>query len=265
MSLLPSDPVLAPETLDVVWFAGLDATRFLNDLISQEIGDMDAGETRRSFLLGPQGKLEFLLWVLVEDDRIGLATDQGRGEELAAALKRYRIRVDVEISLEAEHVTVILGGGKGWDVSWRGVPRRLVIGERPDLDQMSIEDYTNLRVAAGEPSWGVDVDESTIPHESGLVPASVDFTKGCFLGQELVARIDSRGGNVPRRLVRLRTDGSLETGSELISDGKSVGRVTTAAGEEGLGVVHRDISSGASVLMSGQSVVVEELPAKTHA
>jgi len=247
-----------------VWFGGADAVRFLNDLISQDIGDMETGETRRSFLLGPQGKLDFLLWVIRDRERIGLVTDGGRGDDLAAALGRYRIRVDVAIQPEPGDVWLIVGEGEGFDVSWPGVTRRLVIGERPDLRVGAPDEYERLRVEAGEPAWGVDVDHGTIPHESGLVAVSVDFTKGCFLGQELVARIDSRGGNVPWHLrIVEAADGALQPGATLMADGKEVGRVTSAAGRVGLASVRREVEVGAQVEVAGATAVVKALPDKS--
>jgi folate-binding protein YgfZ len=257
--LLPSETAwVAPESPDVVWFSGADATRFLNDLISQEIGDLETGEARRSFLLGPQGKLEFLLWVIKDGQRTGLVTDPGRGEALTQALGRYRIRVDVEIELETSDVWLVVGNWDGADVSWPGIERHLVVGDRPDLATGSSQVYEGLRIAAGEPAWGVDVDETTIPHESGLVPASVDFDKGCFLGQELVARIDSRGGNVPRHLRRLDTGGSeLEVGSTLTMGGKTVGLVTSATVGTALAMVRREVVVGDTVEVEGATAVVK--------
>src|SRR5918996_1336548 len=76
---------IAPEQPDLVWFSGTDHLRFLNDIISQELGDMEPGQAHRSFLLTPQGKLDFLLWAIREEERIGLVTDPGRGESLASA------------------------------------------------------------------------------------------------------------------------------------------------------------------------------------
>jgi folate-binding protein YgfZ len=258
-----SEPVwLAPESPDLVWFGGADATRFLNDLISQEIGDMASGESRRSLLLAPQGKLEFLLWVIKEGDRIGLVTDAGRGEELAQALRRYLIRVDVEIDPETEPVSLVMGSWDGYDVSWSGVERHLVVGERPDLPVGTAGEYERLRIGAGEPAWARDVDEGTIPHESGLVPVSVDFDKGCFLGQELVARIDSRGGNTPRHLRRVEAgDGALEVGMPLVKEGKEVGKVTSAVGGLGLAMVRREVEVGDEVDAGGVMALVKGLPA----
>jgi folate-binding protein YgfZ len=252
---------IAPESPDIVWFAGSDATRFLNDLISQEIGDMADGEARRSFLLAPQGKLAFILWVIRDGDRLGLVTEPGRGAELAATLTRYRIRVDVEIAEERDGVWLIVGDGEGFDVSWSGVPRSLVVGERPDLPAGNPQEYEKLRVAAGEPAWDVDVDESTIPHESGLVRASVDFTKGCFLGQELVARIDSRGGNTPRHLRLIEAvDGELVRGVTLTKDGNEVGTVSSAAGKSGLAMVRREVEVGERLVAGDLAVQVRSVP-----
>jgi folate-binding Fe-S cluster repair protein YgfZ len=157
---------LAPTQPDVVWFSGTDSLRFLNDLISQEIGGMEPGDSRRSFLLEPQGKLRFLLWVIRDGDRYGLITEDGRGSELVSALGRYRIRVDVEIEEEEGGAWIVVGECDGYDLSWPGVERRLVIGDRPELPDGFEAEYEQLRVLAGEPKWGVDVDDNTIPHES---------------------------------------------------------------------------------------------------
>ena len=258
-----SETSLAPVSAEVVWFSGDDALRFLDDLISQEIADMKPGDTRRSLLLGPQGKLEFVLWVVRDEGRIGLMTEPGRAEELATALGRYRIRVDVEIAPEADDVSVVVGDWDGYDVSWAGVRRTLVIGKRPELPIMPAMDYDALRIRAGEPLWGVDVGEGTIPHESSLVPVSVDFAKGCYLGQELVARIDSRGGNAPRRLLLVDGEGADLAPGPLTRDGDEAGVVTSASGQLGLAMVKRAVEVGETVQASGSPVVVRDLPAKT--
>jgi len=256
-------PFLVPDQPDLVWFTGSDHLRFLNDIISQELGDMAPGDTRRSFLLEAQGKLAFLLWVIREEARIGLLTESGRGEELATALGRYRIRVDVEIEAEAQDTWIVVGEWDGPDISWPGLERHLVVGERPDLEMGSEAEYERLRILAGEPRWGVDVDEGTIPHESGLVPASVDFTKGCFLGQELVARIDSRGGNTPRNLRLLESEGDLRPGEAVSAEGIDVGRVTSATSGAALAMLKRSVSVGDHVTVDGTRALVREVPAKT--
>ena len=102
-------PALAPTSYDVVWFSGDDAMRFLNDLVSQEIGGMVDGDIAPSLLLTPRGKLDHIFWVVREGARFALVTEAGRGVGLAEALGRYRIRVDVDIANEESTVLAALG------------------------------------------------------------------------------------------------------------------------------------------------------------
>jgi folate-binding protein YgfZ len=259
----------------VVWFSGPDATRFLNDLISQEVGAAEPGEVRRSLLLTPQGRLDFILWALLGEGRVGLVTEDGRGADLVSRLSRYRIRVDVEISAEERPVRLVLGepppGPGRWsesdgvltaDLSWPNHGRYLLVGSAPDLPVIGEETYAALRIEAGEPLMGVDVTDSTIPQETGLVPNSISFTKGCFLGQELVARLDSRGGRVNHRLRILRFDGpSPAPGSQIERDGEQVGVLTSAAGGVGLALLARGVEPGHRVTAGDGEALVEAVPA----
>jgi folate-binding protein YgfZ len=267
----PTEPHLAPTTPDLVWFGGGDALRFLNDLISQEIGDMEPGTVRRSLLLTPQGKLDHILWALRGVDEIGLVVDEGRGEDLAAKLGRYRIRVDVDIETPTADRWLVVGpfgadpgrwsGDRGAlvaDSSWSGVERTFVVGEKPDLPSMSGNEYEVMRIESGEPLMGVDVTDNTIPQETGLVGASISFDKGCFLGQELVARLDSRGGRVNHHLRILRFDGpSPVAGEAVMQDGEQVGTMTSSAGDVGMGLLRRGIEPGDLVTVGDVQGVVE--------
>lgn len=268
-----SEPRLVPERRDLVWFSGSDFVRFLNDLISQEVAAVDGGTVVRSLLLGAQGKLDHILWVLRGVDAIGLVTDEGRGEQLASTLGRYRIRVDVDIHLADDPGWLVLGlpgvqpgswseesGTVVAGLPWAGPALSLIVGSRPELEEVSWEDWERIRIEAGEPRFGVDVDQSTIPQESGLVPVSVDFTKGCYLGQELVARIDSRG-HVNRHLRLLRFDGPCpSSGSEVRDVEKGVGVMTSASGDLGLGLIRREVSPGDRVEVAGVPAEVLGIP-----
>lgn len=269
----PLEPQLAPVAPDLVWFDGPDAIRFLNDLIAQEIADMEVGEVRRSLLLNARGRIDHVLWVLRGEEFVGLVTDPGRGPLLAATLGRYRIRVDVGIE-EAAGAWLVVGpselepatwsgdrGALSADVSWTGVTRTLGLGERPELPTMSMADYEGLRIIAGEPLAGIDVDDDTIPQETGLVPSGVDFDKGCFLGQELVARLHNRGGRVNRHLRILRFElAAPGVGAAVLADGAEVGTVTSAAGNLGLARLQRDVEPGTAVVAGSVSGVVEAVP-----
>jgi folate-binding protein YgfZ len=126
--------------------------------------------------------------------------------------------------------------------------------------------YEAVRVEAGFPRHGDELDERTIPAEAGLVEVSVSFTKGCYTGQELVARIDSRGSNVPRHLRGLLLSGPAEPGAGLVDlavasnaaggVGKELGRLTSVArsprlGWVGLGYVGRSVQPGAALAVRG--------------
>lgn len=236
---------------------------------------MEPGRVSRSLLLGAQGKLDHILWVLRGEDEVGLVTNGGRGEDLAATLGRYRIRVDVRIepsdqstwivvgesTLEPETWSVV-GSGLEADVSWPGAQRTLVVGDRPMLKEGDRGEYESMRIAAGEPDWGVDVDEKTIPQESGLVGLTVDFTKGCFLGQELVARIDSRG-HVNRHLRILEfQSGSADSGTPIETEEKVVGTLTSVSDDMGLALVRRELNPGDLVSVGGFDAVIREIPSK---
>ena len=241
-----SDLLLAPGEFALVRARGSDATRFLNDLISQRVDDMDVGTARRSFLLAPQGKLQHLFWVIRRAEGLDMLVEDRSGEDLASDLRRYVIRVDV--SLEVESVQLEVGDVSGPDVSWSQLPRGVVRGDSGIGDTMPEDDYHRLRILSGEPQWAVDVGPETMPHETGLVASAVDFTKGCYLGQELVARVDSRGGSAPRRLCLVESgDGDLKLGAELSFQGKTVGSVTSVSTRLGLALVHRSVPDNATV------------------
>jgi len=269
-----TEPVLAPSMPELVWFTGPDAVKFLNDLISQEIGTAEPGEVRRSLLLTPQGKLDHMFWVLRGDEEVGLVADAGKGEALATTLRRYRIRVKVEIEQSDQTMWLVVGpfeheqgrwsgdrSGLVADVSWSNVARTLIAGEKPDLQLLDPESYERLRIEAGEPLMDVDVTDSTIPQETGLVSRSISFNKGCFLGQELVARLDSRGGRVNHHLKILRFEGATpEVGNEIVKDGETVGVLTSAAGEVGLSLLRRGVEPGDVVRVGAGQALVEDVP-----
>ena len=200
---------------------GPDTIRFLNDLLSQEVAGMPLGGVAQSLLLGPQGKLRALLWLLRGEDRVAMDRRRRHGAdsprrsnpvhdpgEADHGLDR-RPMVDL-IGPGAEEVLVRAGltrhpaGPSCGDTGGQSPAGRPSPGSSsPGKEPARLEEagavvagplaWRAVRVEAGEPVMGMDVDERTIPQEAGLVENAVSFTKGCYLGQELVARIDSRG------------------------------------------------------------------------
>jgi folate-binding protein YgfZ len=242
-------------THDLVWVDGPDAASFLQGILSQDVEGMIPGEVARSFLLNPSGKLTALLWLLRGSERVGVFTDRGLGPTVAESLNYYRIRVKADISLDDRTVWALVGPeapsllevGDRWierdgsllaPAPLAGLPRVLVAGDLPvsGLPRAGSIAVTSVRVEAGEPVMDVDVDEKTIPQETGLVPVAVSFTKGCYLGQELVARIDSRG-HVNRHLRGIVVTRNVlpPEGAEVWLDDRMCGTLTSVS--ESLGVM----------------------------
>jgi folate-binding protein YgfZ len=241
---------------ELVVVEGPDARRFLNDLLSQELETIRPDVAVRSFLLAPQGKLRALLWVFGSAERIGMIADAGVGEQVADDLAHYKIRVKATINRPVP-VTTVVGGlpERAVAAPLGDVVRGFVEGD-VDAPAMTMEEWTALRIDAGEPVMGVDVDEKTIPQESGLVGQAVSFSKGCYLGQELVARIDSRG-HVNRGLRRLHLESRVEAPAEVEADGSVVGTMTSispaldGAGYAALAMLKASVQPGASVTLAG--------------
>ena len=231
---------------DFVRAAGPDAVSFLQGQLSQEVAGLAAGGSTWAFLLQPQGKVVAFLRVLrVGDEEYVLETDAGFGDAVIERLTRFKLRVKADLDPLAWTCVAVRGPAShevvqgGVVADWPGLPGVDLVGESVSAPEgvpvCSMEAYEAVRIEAGIPVMGRELDESTIPAEAGVVDRSVSFTKGCYTGQELVARIDSRGGNVPRRLRGLVVDGSPPAGATLQADGKDVGRVTSVAWSPGLG------------------------------
>ena len=249
-------------THELVVVEGPDSQKFLNDLLSQDLDQVEPDKAVRSFLLGPKGKLRALLWVFGTRDRIGLVTDAGVGDRLADDLTHYKIRVKVTINRPVPVTTVVGSLPAGAVAAPLGdFERGFVVGpvEAPSISRGA---WDSLRVEAREPAMDLDVDETNIAHETGLVDESVSFKKGCYLGQELVARMDSRGGRANHLLRQVALEGPVETPIEVRSGEEPVGHITTAGfstsrdSHVGLGLLHRSVEPGLPVNVGGMNGVV---------
>jgi folate-binding protein YgfZ len=226
--------------------AGPDVNTFLQGQLSQDIAGLGVGGSTWALLLQPQGKVVAFLRVLrVGDEELVLETDAGFGPAVIERLNRFKLRVKCDLEPLAWRCIAVRGPRAhelvlaGVVADWPGLPGVDVVGEAPAVPQgvpvCSLEAYEAVRIEAGIPVVGRELDEGTIPAESGVVEMSVSFTKGCYTGQELVARIDSRGGNVPRRLRGVVLDATPPAGATIQADGKEVGRITSVAYSPGLG------------------------------
>jgi folate-binding protein YgfZ len=219
---------------DFVRVAGPDALGFLQGQLSQDVEALATGESAMSFLLQPQGKVDAYLRVTrAGDDELVLDVDAGWGDAVVARLTRFKLRTKADIErLDGWRCIATV------DDDGRLVER---VGDAVEVagPEGQMEEYEVARIKAGVPRMGREIDPSTIPASLGVVDRAVSFTKGCFTGQELVARIDSRGGNTPTKLVGIR--GDVSVGDPVVLDGREVGRVTSAAGGVGLALVRREV------------------------
>lgn len=247
---------------ELVVVEGPGAKRFLNDLLSQDLDQMQPDKAVRSFLLGPKGKLRALLWVFGTEERIGLITDAGVGDRVADDLTHYKIRVKATVNRPVPVTTVVGPLPEGAVSAPLGQVERGFVEGPIDAQLMSPDEWEALRVEAGEPVMDRDVDETNIPHETGMVDEAVSFKKGCYLGQELVARMDSRGGRANHLLRRVALDSPVEAVAEVRAGDQVVGRITTAGYSPtrgsvvGLGLLHRSVEPGAHVTIGTVSGVV---------
>ncbi|HKY48015.1 MAG TPA: hypothetical protein VJQ79_08565, partial [Acidimicrobiia bacterium] len=204
------------------------------------------------------------LWVYGTDGRIGLVTDAGVGDRVADDLIHYKIRVKVTINRPVPLTTVVGTLPEGAVAAPMGDVERGFVDGPVDAPVISSQEWEALRVEAHEPVMDRDVDESAIPHETGLVDESVSFKKGCYLGQELVARMDSRGGKANHLLRRVVLEAPVEAPAEVRSGPEVVGKVTTAgfsvgrSAHIGLGLLHRSIEPGTHVTVGPVAGVVED-------
>jgi len=254
---------------DFVMVHGPDSGPYLHGQVSQEIRDLAVGQARWSFVLQPAGKVDALVRVLRSgQDAFVLDTDAGFGDAVLARLLRFRIRVKVEV----EPVDWRCIAVRGADV--RATPGAVAVpawwGEEMDLVGPSpappegvargdAAGYEAARVAAGWPVMGADITTESIPAETGVTAVAVSFTKGCYAGQELVERMDSRGATAPRLLRALDLTGPAAGGDAVLHDGAEVGAVTSAAGDHALAIVRRSVAVPGSVTVAGHPAMVRDI------
>jgi len=256
---------------DVVRIEGPDRLTWLHSLTTQHLETLAPGVTLPGLVLDPQGHVEHAFVGADDGTAFTLHTEPGRAAALVDFLERMRFMMRVELT----DVTSALA------VTWR--PARGAGYERYELvprDQLTsyaeaagpaagLWAFEALRIARGEPRFGVDTDARTIPNEVGWIGTAVHMDKGCYRGQETVARVHTLG-RPPRRLTLLHLDGSENRlppmGADLMLGEKTVGFVGSSARHHELGpialaLVKRNVDLAAELTVDGmpaaQEVVVD--------
>jgi folate-binding protein YgfZ len=258
----------------VVRVTGPDRLTWLHSLTSQHVEALAPGQVTGTLVLSPQGHVEHALYGADDGEAFTAHVEPGEAPALVEWLDRMRFMMRVEVTDVTDELAVV------WRPQARvdGAPYSGYVFVPRDEHATFAEAagpacglwaFEALRIARGEPRLGLDTDHRTIPNEAGWVGPAVHLDKGCYRGQETVARVHTLG-RPPRRLTLLHLDGSAnrlpERGAPLLLDGKQVGFVGTSARHHELGpialaMVKRNVPVDAVLdadgLPAGQEVVVD--------
>lgn len=255
---------VATRPRDFVVVRGPDAPSYLQAMVSNDVERLGPGESCEALFLTPKARVIAPMTVLRRSAHdFLLLTEPGLGARLRDGLLRMRFAAKCEIATE-EHVSaVVLGETEGIATSDYGVPAVEVLdaGLDPTLGHEELE---LLRIRAGTPRYGREIDDRVLPAEAGLQKRAIDFEKGCYPGQEPIARQHYRGRvNRSLRVLGIEGEDLPEYNAELTSEGKTVGRVTSAAwdGERtvALGYVRVEVPREAVLDLGGRSVAQLDL------
>lgn len=280
---------------DVLAVTGEDRLTWLHTLSSQHLTDLADGASTQALFLSPNGHVEHHAVLTHQDGVVYLDTEPGAGAALLAFLDGMRFWSKVEVA-PADLAVLALAGPTAADVAGRarnaepgrsgpdgGFTRRSAEGLDLVLPRAAVGAVAQelraagavpagswaadaLRIPTRRPRWGVDTDEKTIPNEVSWLSTAVHLHKGCYRGQETVARVHNLG-RPPRRLVMLNLDGSVgtlpEPGEPVTSGaGRAVGRLGTIAQHHELGpialaLIKRSVEAGTPLLVGGIDAVVD--------
>jgi folate-binding protein YgfZ len=255
---------------DVVRISGPDRLTWLHSLTTQYFEDLPEGRWTEALILSPQGHVEHAFNGVDDGEAFTAHTEPGAAAALVEFLDRMRFMMRVEVTDVTGELAVTWRPREGVDAAYELVPRdRLEAYAAAAGQPAGTWAFEALRIARGEARFGLDTDHRTIPNEVGWIGPAVHLDKGCYRGQETVARVHTLG-RPPRRLTLLHLDGTENRlprqGADLLLDGKAVGFVGTSArhhelGPIALGLVKRNVALDAALEADGmpaaQEIVVD--------
>jgi len=277
---------------DVLTVTGPDRLSWLHSLTTQHLDTLSAGSSAQALILSPTGHIEHHLTLTDDGTTTWIHTEPGAAPALLAFLDSMRFMLRVEVTdVSSKYAVLSVLGPRAGDLAGEldGVTARVEPGSFGTIDLIVARDllpgaaselvrrgavpaglwaFEALRIAAHVPRFGLDTDHRTLPHEVGWIDTAVHLNKGCYRGQETVARVHNLG-HPPRRLVLLDLDGSVDRlpahGDPVELDGAAVGFTGSAArhyeqGPIGLALVKRTVPVTATLLAggvaAGQEVIV---------
>jgi folate-binding protein YgfZ len=254
---------------------------FLHQQLTQAFEDVTPGTSRDAALITVHGRMRAYLETIATEDAVLCHFEPELRTSLPEELGRFAPLVPVEIEDVTSKWGLVLVAGPSWqrvaelcpsalvhETASLGVPAAYLwlpsasVAEsiellcRHDFEEASEERLEALRIAHCVPRWGREMDFKTFPQEVGIDNRAVHYEKGCYLGQEAMAKIHFRG-RVNRRLARLESEQSLVVGAEVMLDSSKVGVVTSGSGGRALALVRATVEAGAEVTVAGAQVVVD--------
>ena len=248
---------------------GPDAASYLNRMVSNDVEALAVGESCEALLLTPKARIvaPMVVWRRGQDHFL-LLTEPEAGDRLARELLRSRFAAKCEIALEEHGSVIVLGTDEPLSSRHElalpnhdyGIPAFEVLDAGPPegAEPISEGELERLRILARTPRLGRELDDRVMPAEAGLEERAISFTKGCYPGQEPVARLHYRGHpNRGLRVIALRGDDLPAYDVELTLEGKVVGRVTSVAPDPDHGIValayvRREVPPEADLVVSGR-------------
>ncbi len=260
----------------VITVSGADRTKWLNDMMTQELATLSTGQWSETLLLDAHGHIEQQLFLVDDGSTTWIHTESAKAEELVNYLNKMKFMLDVDVQDRTTEFAVLRtpGSADAFGGPYALVPR----AELPEFTaaytiaghmQVGTWALEAERIAAGRARILLETDHKSIPNELGFLHSAVHMNKGCYRGQETVAKVYNLG-RPPRRLVLLHLDGSMvhmpEHGAKVSYEGKEIGQIGSMArhfelGPIALAVIKRSVPSGATLDIDGVSATQEVLVA----
>lgn len=234
--------------IGVLQVEGTEARKFLHAIVSSDLEKLEIGQSQHSLLLTPAGKLVSTMIIHCKSSELFLCVIEKEMVEIVEQnLKRFLIRTDAAISDVSEKYLGLVGNLEEFDRETTMSIEENHLGQQSlflalsgrtsqdEFNQGELDAYSELRISFGAVSTSKDLSEEIIPQEANLDKLSVSFEKGCYLGQELVCRIDSREASTPFSFFAIELDPVMEkndTGAAVLVDGVEIGKLTSARSTE---------------------------------
>jgi hypothetical protein len=258
----------------VISISGADRTKWLNDMMTQELATLPVGQWSETLLLDAQGHIEQQLFLVDDGQIIWLHTEAEKSEELVTFLNKMKFMLDVDVQDRSAEFAVLRApgtadsfGGPFALVPRSELPERYSAYRNAGLVQVGTWALEAERIAAGRARILLETDHKSIPNELGFLNTAVHMNKGCYRGQETVAKVFNLG-HPPRRLVLLHLDGSMvhmpEHGAKVTLEGREIGFIGSMArhfelGPIALAVIKRTTPVEATLDIDGVSATQEVL------